>query len=185
MKRCPLSVRPARADDRATLRALHCTGFGPEEGPVIADLVGALLDDPTAAPRLSLLAEHAGQPLGHILFTRATLAPDPGGIEARLLCPLAVRPDAQGTGVGGRLIRDGLARLRQAGAGLVFVLGHPGYYPRHGFRPCRAVAAPYPIPARHADAWMALELTPGALESAAGSTLGCAAAIDRAEYWSE
>jgi len=180
-----LSLRPTRDSDRATVLELHRAAFGPEEGPVIADLVEALLDDPTAQPRLSLLAEHAGGALGHILFTRATLSPDPGGLRAQLLAPLAVRPETQGTGVGGVLIRDGLARLRQDGVDLVFVLGHPGYYPRHGFRPCREVAAPYPIPPQHAEAWMVQALRPGALDRAQGSILGCARAIDRREYWVE
>jgi len=180
-----LTLRTTRASDRDTILTLHRAAFGPEEGPVIADLVNALLDDPTAEPRLSLLAERDGRAVGHILFTRTTLAPDPDGLDARLLAPLAVHPDHQGDGVGGTLIRDGLTRLRQAGAALVFVLGHPGYYPRHGFRPCRVVAAPYPIPAQHADAWMVQELSRGAEERAAGGTLGCATAIDRPEYWIE
>lgn len=180
-----LSLRPSRDSDLPTVLDLHRSAFGPEEGPVIADLVAALLDDPSAEPRLSLLAEHAGEALGHILFTRATLSPDPGGLKAQLLSPLAVRPDAQGTGVGGVLIRDGLARLRQDGVDLVFVLGHPGYYPRHGFRPCRVVAAPYPIPPQHAEAWMVRELSPGVLDRVQGSVLGCARSLDRQEYWVE
>lgn len=183
MKNQP-TFRPAGAADRAAILELHRAAFGPEEGPVIADLVAALLDDPTAEPRLSLLAERAGLPVGHILFTRATLSPEPVG-AASLLAPLAVRPEDQGRGVGGALIRDGLARLRRQGVALVFVLGHPEYYPRHGFQTCRSIAAPYPVPARHADAWMVQELTPGALDRGAGARLGCAAAIDRQEYWNE
>lgn len=179
-----LSVRPTRPSDRAAVLDLHRAAFGPEEGPVIADLVAALLDDPTAQRCLSLLAERDGRPLGHVLFTRATLAPGPGG-AAFLLSPLAVLPQAQGQGIGGVLIREGLSRLRDQGCDLVFVLGHPGYYPRHGFRPCRTVSAPYPVPAAQADAWMVQALTPGALDRVKGATLGCARALDRPELWAE
>jgi len=42
----------------------------------------------------------------------------------------------------------------------VFVLGHPNYYLKFGFRPARALGfeAPYRIPAEHEDAWMVQEL---------------------------
>lgn len=152
---------------------------------MIAGLVEALLADPSAEPRLSLLAEQAGEVLGHIFFTRATLSLDPGGLKAQLLSPLAVRPDAQRSGIGGALIREGLARLRQAGVDLVFVLGSPAYYPRFGFAPCRAVAAPYPIQPEHAEAWMVQALTPGALDRVRGAVLGCARALGRREYWGD
>jgi putative acetyltransferase len=44
----------------------------------------------------------------------------------------------------------------------VIVLGHPDYYPRFGFSHAAAanVASPY---ADHGEAFMALELVPGAL----------------------
>ncbi|GAA6200103.1 N-acetyltransferase [Aquicoccus sp. SU-CL01552] len=181
----PLSIRPTRPADHAAVLDLHSAAFGPGEGQLIADLVAVLLDDASAQPRLSLLARRDGHPLGHILFTRATLAPDPGGIMAALLSPLAVHPKAQGQGIGGRLIREGLTRLRDQGCDLVFVLGHPGYYPRYGFRPCRTVSAPYPIPTAQADAWMVRALSPDALDRIAGARLGCAPALDRPDLWAE
>ena len=36
-------------------------------------------------------------------------------------------------GIGGRLIREGLAACERAGYGFVVVLGWPEYYPRFGF----------------------------------------------------
>ena len=43
---------------------------------------------------------------------------------------------------------EGLKQLAESGVDLVFVLGHPGYYPKFGFRPAGALGfeAPYPIP---------------------------------------
>ncbi len=57
-------------------------------------------------------------------------------------------PEQQATGIGAALIKQGLALLKTSGVELVFVLGHPGYYPRSGFTPAGVLGfdAPYPIP---------------------------------------
>jgi putative acetyltransferase len=46
---------------------------------------------------------------------------------------MAVLPGLQRRGIGSRLVREGLARLRESGCPFVIVLGHPDYYPRFGF----------------------------------------------------
>ena len=50
--------------------AVERAAFGSEAE---ADLVRALLDDPTAEPRLSLLARDGVRPVGHVLFTSVRL----------------------------------------------------------------------------------------------------------------
>ena len=52
-----------------------------------------------------------------------------------MLTPLAVRPDRQRRGTGTRLMHHALKELESRGETLFFVLGHPNYYPRVGFRP--------------------------------------------------
>lgn len=55
------------------------------------------------------------------------------------------------------LINEGLKKLKEIGAEIVFVLGHENYYPRYGFKQDSGnmvFIAPYPIPEEHADAWM-------------------------------
>jgi putative acetyltransferase len=81
------------------------------------------------------------------------------------LAPLAVVPRHQRLGVGGRLIQHGLSWLRGRGEHIVLVLGHPEYYPRFGFSSERARALESPFPA---EAFMALELLPGALDGVRG-----------------
>ena len=102
-------------------------GFGKE-----ADLVASLLEDESARPALSLLARYEGKAVGHILFTRATFKGEMDSPLMHILAPLAVIPEYQGMGVGGRLIRTGIEHLRLMGCQTVFVLGHATYYPRHG-----------------------------------------------------
>ncbi|MCL5876867.1 MAG: GNAT family N-acetyltransferase [Candidatus Bathyarchaeota archaeon] len=66
-----------------------------------------LLVDPSAKPLLSLLAFIDGQPVGHILFSKATIVGAPN-IKASFLAPLAVIPKFQKQEVGGSLIKKGL-----------------------------------------------------------------------------
>ena len=158
----------------------------PKRGPIIAELVTALLDDPSAQPRLSLLTDEGDHPLGHILFTRVTISGHEQSVIASLLCPLAVAPDAQSRGIGGALVKAGLERLKQMGVDLVFVLGHPGYYPRFGFIPAGqfGLHAPYPIEKKNAGAWMVQALQPGLLGRIEGK-LNCADSLQNPEYWQE
>lgn len=116
-----------------------------------AKLVRSLLNDATL---LSLLAFKDKQAVGHILFTSAHLSETKSIATSAILAPLAIVPDAQKQGIGGKLIERGLHLLAKSGVELVFVLGHPEYYPRYGFKPVGQLGfeAPYPIPDQHADA---------------------------------
>lgn len=181
-------IRESTETDLPDLLDVEKQAFGEDEGPEIVELVNDLLNDPTAKPLLSLIALEGRQVTGHVLFTRARIAAiaDNEQISASILAPLAVVPDGQGKGVGGQLIAEGLKMLAEAGVELVFVLGHPDYYPRHGFKPAGTLGfeAPYPIPEEVAGAWMVQELTPGIIGRVRGKVL-CAHKLDRPEYWRE
>lgn len=181
-----MKIRTTTESDLAAVLNVETEAFGHEKE---AKLVDGLLHDPTAAPLLSLLAFEDEEPVGHILFTKVRIVDGEGSectISAAILAPLAVVPLAQGKGVGGKLIEEGLRLLKERGVELVFVLGHPGYYPRHGFRPAGVLGfeAPYPIPEKHAAAWMVQELRPGVIGGITGR-VACADALDRPEHWRE
>jgi putative acetyltransferase len=84
------------------------------------------------------------------------------------LGPLAVLPSRQRQGVGSRLMEEGLASCRALGHRAVFLLGHPSYYPRFGFRPAREFDVHYED---DRDAFMAIELVPGALDDVRGEAV--------------
>jgi len=149
-----------------------------------AGLVAALLADPTAQPSLSLLACSADQPIGHVLCTHVTLAGAPHGVPAAILAPLAVVPASQGQGVGRALIAHSAKLLAARGVQLLFVLGDPAYYTRHGFGPAtpHGLIAPYPIMPE--AAWMVRALVSAVLGQVRG-TVVCATALDKPEYWRE
>jgi len=181
-----MEIRLSTESDKADIDLVHQRAFGPEKGPEIADLVNGLLADPTAAPLLSLVALEEGRIVGHILYTRAEVTGTAEPVSVQLLAPLAVLPETQKKGVGQRLIEEGLDRLKRAGVDLVFVLGHPDYYPRAGFTPAGVLGyeAPYPIPVEHAGAWMVQALKEGIIGKVKGS-IRCAEVLDRPEHWRE
>jgi putative acetyltransferase len=82
---------------------------------------------------LSFVAEHEGELVGHVLYTHAILDTPRRLQDVLVLSPVGVRPDRQRHGIGGELITASLAILRQRSEPLVFLEGHPDYYPRFGF----------------------------------------------------
>lgn len=117
--------------DRAAIRQITQDAFAGAEHS--SGTEGAIIDGLRAARTLtlSLVAEEGGQVIGHAAFSPVMI----GGRDAGWfgLGPVAVRPDRQGQGAGGALIREGLARLRAMEAQGCVVLGDPGYYSRFGF----------------------------------------------------
>ncbi|RFZ86654.1 N-acetyltransferase [Shinella sp. WSJ-2] len=80
---------------------------------------------------LSLVAEVDGRIIGHVAFSPVTLFD--GTADWYGLGPISVDPAHQGKGIGGKLIQQGLARLKALGAAGCVLLGDPAYYSRFGF----------------------------------------------------
>jgi putative acetyltransferase len=81
---------------------------------------------------ISLVAEMNGRVIGHIAFSPVTLSD--GSPDWYGLGPVSVLPEHQRQGIGGALIREGLARLQALGARGCCLVGHPEYYRRFGFQ---------------------------------------------------
>jgi putative acetyltransferase len=140
----PVSVRTAATRDAARIPALIRSAFTSSKLGYHGEdsLVEALQRDGDAL--LSLVAEIDGVVIGHAMFSRMMVCADDGEWKAAALAPLSVQHIWQRQGIGGTLIREGIDRLRVMGTQIVFVLGHPGYYPRFGFDPM--IAAPFASP---------------------------------------
>jgi putative acetyltransferase len=186
MDMVPLLLRESDLSDRPAIADLIVAAFGPAEGAEIVQLVERLSSDATAQPVLSLVAVRDGRVVGHVMLTRARVDGAARGVSAAILAPLAVHPDFQSQGIGGQLVTEGLRQLSDAGVDLVFVLGHPDYYPRLGFSEAGLMGldAPYSMPPRNAGAWMVKPLRPGILGAVKGRVL-CAVALDDPRYWRE
>jgi putative acetyltransferase len=182
----PLKIRPSIESERNEILNVQEQAFGKVKGPVIAKLVNDLLNDETAMPILSLVAVANDKLVGHILFTKAVITKTVNLISAQILAPLAILPDEQKKGIGEELINEGLRLLKESGTELVFVLGHPTYYPRCGFIPAGAQGfeAPYPIPEEHAEAWMVQALNGDVLKNNAGK-IRCSKVLNEPQHWRE
>lgn len=132
-------IRHERPDDAAAIRAVLEAAFpGLEE----ARLVEELRADGDAA--IALVAEASGIVIGHVMFSPMT-----GPFRALGLGPVAVAPAHQRSGIGGKLIRQGLAEAGEAGWQGVVVLGEPAYYRRFGFDPALAAGFTSPYAGPH------------------------------------
>lgn len=80
---------------------------------------------------VSLVAECDGRVIGHIAFSPIIVSD--GTVGWYGLGPVSVLPQYQRQGVGKRLVREGLARLKAMGAAGCCLVGHPGYYRKFGF----------------------------------------------------
>lgn len=177
-----LTIKEATPNDLESIIDIETKAFQSEEE---AQLVIDLQNDPTAQPMLSLLAWDGKKAIGHILFTKAGLKTQPE-IKAYLLAPMAVLPNYQKKGIGQKLIYAGFEILEQQGVDLVFVLGHPTFYPKVGFlnnAGFLGFEAPYPIPDQHANAWMVKYLVENLMFMK--DQVICAKTFDKPELWVE
>ncbi|HUQ72359.1 MAG TPA: N-acetyltransferase [Planctomycetaceae bacterium] len=153
-----ITIRDEQPGDEAGIRRVHQAAFPTE-------LEGQLIDDLRRAGRLtsSWVAKYDDDIVGHIAFSPVTVGDNQRGLG---LAPLAVRPERQRQGIGGALIRAGVAACRHRDAGFIVVLGDPAYYGRFGFQP----ASQWQLADEYGggDAFQALELIPGSIPAAGG-----------------
>lgn len=157
-----LAIRPARPDDEPAILRVHEAAFG---RPAEAELAVKLARREPAC--VSLVACAGDEVVGHVLFSPVSVdgrrfAQPPMGLG-----PVGVLPGRQKTGAGKLLCRAGIEACRARGAPFLVVLGHTTYYPSFGFVPAARFGLTFgDAPPR--DAFMALELSPGALANASG-----------------
>ncbi|RLC29163.1 MAG: N-acetyltransferase [Deltaproteobacteria bacterium] len=183
-----ITIRSTTSQDHDAILKVELLAF--DQDPEIKTLIIDLFKDPTTEPIVSLLAYDDEKPVGHILFTKAKIKPGlgicslkPGGY---ILAPMAVIPEYQKQGIGGKLIKEGLRILKDMSVERCFVLGHPTYYPRYGFIPDAkkfGFPAPYSIPGKNKDAWMVMDL----VEKPTGikGQIICADVMMKPKYWRE
>jgi putative acetyltransferase len=125
-------IRSETSADVSTIAEVTAAAFqalaisGHTEQFIIAALRAA------QALTLSLVAEVDGRVVGHIAFSPVTISD--GSPNWYGLGPVSVLPACQRRGIGSALIREGISRLKDLGAGGCCLVGHPEYYRRFGFQ---------------------------------------------------
>ncbi|SEO19397.1 putative acetyltransferase [Actinacidiphila rubida] len=150
-----VSIRDERPGEEREVRALQAAAFGDEDR--VPGLVDALRAAPAALPPLSFVAEAGGRIVGHVMLSACRLDALPRLVDVYSLSPLGVHPDAQGRGIGTRLIAHALAAADERRVPLVFLEGSPRYYRARGFRPAEELGFRAPT----------LRYPPGAFQVAA------------------
>jgi predicted N-acetyltransferase YhbS len=131
------------------------------------ELVVRLRRSAAFVPELSLVAVAEGKIVGHIMFTRVVIRQGDQAHESLTLAPLAVLPEYQRKGVGGRLIEAGHRAAQEIGFKSVLLVGHSTYYPRFGYQPAQrfGITTNLELPP---DVFMACELVEGGFSGVTG-----------------
>ncbi len=177
-----LSYRLEEARDYAKVEQLTFEAFETMElpGRTHTDehfLAHLLRDDPWFIPELDIVAERDGELVGSIFYSICKVLREDGTeTEAVTFGPVSVWPRLHKEGIGSALIHYSIERARELGFTAILITGHPAYYPRFGFLPAVDFGLTFEDGTSH-EAFMALELIPGALGRSKGRWK-CAKAFD-------
>jgi predicted N-acetyltransferase YhbS len=141
-------LRSERPEDREDILELAAKAFpvSPATGepvhgtPVEVGLLRELFGCDEYIPDLSIVAEIAGEIVGHVISTRAWV----GDLEVLGLGPIAVEPTLQRRGIGSALMRETTLRATAAGERGIGLLGSTGFYPRFGYVPASSLGVEAP-----------------------------------------
>ena len=130
-------------------------------------LVHLLRRSPDYVPELTRVAEIGGKVVGLIMYAKSRVVDGGTSHEVLTFGPLCIDPAFQKQGIGGRLLEATMALAREHGHRAIIIYGEPEYYPRFGFKTCDHFGITT-HEGKNFDAFMALELVPGALEGIKG-----------------
>ena len=125
----------------------------------VGELLDGLRDSWAWRDDSAFVAVDGGEIVGLVLYTTALLDAPRRLVEVVVLGPIGVRPALQRAGVGSALITETVPVLDARGEPIVFLEGHPSYYPRFGFRPGGDLGFRKPSLRIPDDAFMALPLS--------------------------
>jgi predicted N-acetyltransferase YhbS len=156
-----ITIRTERSTDIPARERLLDAAFGPAR---LAKTSQRLREDRFAADELSFSAIENGRLVGTARAWNIALGTDR---PALLLGPVAVACDAQGRGIGAKLMRRVLREARRLGHRAIVLVGDTSYYGRFGFSTAKTGALRLPGPFE-LHRLLGLELKRGALDGARG-----------------
>ena len=167
-------IRPEEPEDVERVFEVNAAAFGRSTEAELADRLRAEVSP--LVSHVAMRGSESGEVIGHAMWSPVEIRgeahfPEGHTSSAFALGPIAVWPPEQKTGIGGLLIQAGFDACRELGELLLFLLGHPTYYPRFGF--CEAWDQGLWYPGRRGPnpAFMYKELAPGALAGRKGEVV--------------
>lgn len=156
-----IDIREEQPDDVFAREALLDTCFGPSR---FSKTCERLREGRLPATGLALSAVENGRLVGTVRLWHVS-----AGLScpALMLGPLAVNPEIQSCGLGGRLMRDALLRAAALHHQAVLLVGDAPYYARFGFSTAHTDDLWLPGPYER-QRFLSLELVPGALAGVKG-----------------
>jgi predicted N-acetyltransferase YhbS len=127
-----LTIRPEIISDYEAIADVNVQAFDNRAAEAL--IVTLLRNRSQFDPELSLVAEAEGRIVGHVCFSPYSIQVLGESVSVVNLAPIAVHPAYQKQGIGGRLIRAGHEIARAKGYKFSFLVGHPTYYPRLGYK---------------------------------------------------
>lgn len=162
-----IHIDAEKPQDEAAREALLDRAFGPGRH---AKACQRLRDGRVPAEGLSFAAWHSGVLVGTLRFWSLRA----GDRDALMLGPLAVEETHREFGIGGTLIRVGMAKAADLGHSAVILVGDEPYYTRFGFSrpPVAGLVMPGPV---NPERFLGAELVAGALNGASGAVIATGA----------
>jgi len=157
-----IKIRGEQKQDILAIRKVNIRAFSQTQE---ADIVDKLRQN--CRGLISLVAVMQSQVVGHILFSPATVEYEDRTVQGMGLAPMAVLPEYQRQGIGSKLIRAGIAKLKRRQCPFIIVIGHAEYYPRFGFEPASRyrIRCEWEVPD---DAFMILSLNKSGMQGVLG-----------------
>ena len=156
-----IAIRQERKTDAAAREHLLDRAYGPAR---FTKCSARLREDRLPAAGLSFVATDEGRIVGSVRLWDVSAGP---GLRALMLGPLAVSPEHQSKGIGGKLMKQAIATARMRGHGTILLVGDAPYYGRFGFSADQTGLLWMPGSYRK-DRLLGLELRAGALDGARG-----------------
>ena len=125
-----VTIRSSVTADSKAIYAIEAAAFGQA---AMADLTVKLRDVDELL--LSHVAIVDGDVVGHAAYSLVTVTDGATVCRFPALGPIAVTPPLQRQSIGSALVRAGLKAMEDLDFGLLFLVGHPSYYPRFGYQP--------------------------------------------------
>jgi predicted N-acetyltransferase YhbS len=156
-----ITIREETFHDVEAREALLDTCFGPARFQKTCE---RLREGRMPADGLSLVIDRDDEIIGTVRLWHVSAGPNR---PALMLGPIAIDPSVQSLGLGGKLMREALARAAARGHKAVLLVGDAPYYERFGFSLEKTGSLWLPGPYER-NRFLALELEAGSLDGARG-----------------